>query len=144
MERGRRTTQGRGGLLRLRSLAFYLLLRSSRRPRVQAAPASPIAARPTSRRYIGFHSVGLCQPAHLHEPRPWETRQRKRWRWKQRSTGTYRSVRQARLLHQGGLLKTPHSLVAGGYHPCPSVLGDILLVPVILFLTLLSRFPLEW
>jgi len=32
---------------------------------------------------------------------------------------------------------------AGGCHPCMSVLGDVLLVPVILLLTYLSRFPLN-
>jgi len=34
-------------------------------------------------------------------------------------------------------------MFAGGCHTYVSVLGDILLVPVILFLTLLSRFPLN-
>jgi len=35
-------------------------------------------------------------------------------------------------------------MFAGGCHPCPSVLGKVVLVPLILFLTPLSRFPLDW
>jgi hypothetical protein len=32
---------------------------------------------------------------------------------------------------------------AKGSHPCPSVLGDVLFIPVLLSLASLSRFPLE-
>ena len=73
--------------------------------RVQAASATRIAARAARRRYVGLHSVSQCEPAHLHESRPCETRQRNRWRWKQRRSTSYGFVRSARHVHQGVLLK---------------------------------------
>ena len=148
---GRNTAHGLGvGLLQLRSLASSPLLRSS-----SARPSSPSHAH----RGKAHQQTPRCAPQRRSmltrpPPRVAAMEDEAEEETVVEIDGEHRRlrIREARALPSSrcAFQNTSFSsrgrcyMFVRGCHPCTSVFGDLLLVPVILFLTLLSRFLPKW